>query len=491
MNLSKSNSHKSLPVPAETTMSTNGKATVDDGKQDQQQESLSAVPGQPHLQPIIGDFAAVVPTAGLKLSDDNIDQQQPEKKRKIANTDEQHEGSFMEGVALLSNSSGGDVPFDPFSQIDDHIIQKPAPPPQSPLPGCGGSQQWTNIPTRFSNIMSSTSTQAAAGAMQPALSGFQHLGGPASSFQQLLMQNQALISAAAVKQQSSMQSNHPTSNIAQSRAAAASPSVGPGTISQHQQHPQQVQQQQGNPSFFPMGNQQLLQSQLAAYQAGLMGLPPQFLQQQAPSLMVPSVVLPPHIAAFSSRGFGSIASMQGSGLQGAITAAGMANAAHHQHPLSMEDAAKLSGRKPHTLYMPCDHDNLSEYQCLVRKQIEIFEARPEDVESNAKGRNKPIVLGQVGIRCRHCHELSPKNRQRGATYYPAKLNGLYQAAQSMASGHLCYHCEHIPRDIRQELLILRERKSSAGGGKKYWGDGVRILGVEEDENGLRFSREKT
>jgi hypothetical protein len=151
-------------------------------------------------------------------------------------------------------------------------------------------------------------------------------------------------------------------------------------------------------------------------------------------------------------------------------------------------SAKLAGRHPVALYMSCDEDSLSEYQCLVRNQIELFEARREEVESNAKGRNKPIVLGQVGIRCRHCSMLPPRQRARGAMYYPAKLNGLYQAAQSMASGHLCYHCQHIPVAIRQELLVLRERKSSAGGGKKYWGDGVRIIGVFEDEDGLRFDK---
>lgn len=147
---------------------------------------------------------------------------------------------------------------------------------------------------------------------------------------------------------------------------------------------------------------------------------------------------------------------------------------------------QLSGRKPRTLYMPCDDESLSEYQCLVRKQIEIFEAGFAEVESNAKGRNKPIVLGQVGIRCRHCSKVAPKERKKGAMYYPAKLSGLYQAAQSLASGHLCAHCNDIPPGIRQELMILKEKKSSAGGGKDYWGEGVRILGVYEDEDGLRF-----
>lgn len=56
----------------------------------------------------------------------------------------------------------------------------------------------------------------------------------------------------------------------------------------------------------------------------------------------------------------------------------------------------------------------------------------------------------------------------------------------MASSHLCTHCQLIPPAIRQELLVLRDRKSSAGGGKKYWADGVRALGVYEDADVLRF-----
>jgi hypothetical protein len=148
----------------------------------------------------------------------------------------------------------------------------------------------------------------------------------------------------------------------------------------------------------------------------------------------------------------------------------------------------MTGRPPTVIYMSCDDDSLSEYQCLVRQQIELFEARREDVDSNAQGRNRPIVMGQVGIRCRHCTMLPPRHRARGAMYYPAKLYGLYQAAQNMASSHLCEHCQHVPPDIRAELLKLRDRKSSAGGGKKYWADGVRILGVFEDEDGLRYEK---
>jgi hypothetical protein len=513
MNLNRSDSHTALKEQSAvgTTTMSNDKVNGDSEPQQlQQQQSFlssssslaapAAADGQPRSQDVGGDLLGIdfAPQAqildvGMKLSnnDDDLTSEQPPEKKSKLDTGEAGGGRV---------TGGDDVSFDPFSTRQIAEDQK-----SSPAMAAAQQQMTTNMPNMmFSNMMTGTATAptaAAKGAMQPSsFSGFQQDGNSnggqvqsipgndgTSSFQQLLMQNQALISAAAAQQQLSMQFNQPTGgNIVHPTNSTTSPSIGPGMMGQQQM------QLQGNPFFAPMGNHQAFQNQLAAYQAGLMSLPPQFFQQQASNFMVPPGFLPP-IAGFSGGGgMGSMSNFQGSSLQGAMNPTGMAtsNPQQPQPPLSAEDAAKLSGRQPQSLYMPCDHDSLSEYQCLVRKQIEIFEARPEDVESNAKGRNKPIVLGQVGLRCRHCRALPPKSRQRGATYYPAKLSGLYQAAQSMASGHLCYHCEHIPRDLRQELLVLRERKSSAGGGKKYWGDGVRILGVEEDESGLRFQQKK-
>lgn len=172
---------------------------------------------------------------------------------------------------------------------------------------------------------------------------------------------------------------------------------------------------------------------------------------------------------------------------------GQSNAQEPLLPQEMADnldTPGLTGRSSITLALSCDKDMLSPYQCLVRQQIELFEAKQEDINSNAQGRNRPIVLGQVGIRCRHCVFLAPHLRSRGSTYYPSTATGLYQAAQNLASGHLCNHCRNIPSSIRDELLQLSERKSFAGGGKKYWAEGVRSIGVFEDENGLRFSKDR-
>lgn len=134
--------------------------------------------------------------------------------------------------------------------------------------------------------------------------------------------------------------------------------------------------------------------------------------------------------------------------------------------------------------LPIDKEHLSEYQLMVRRQLEIFEAKQEEVDSNTQGRKRQVFLGQAGIRCRHCSNLPLRQRGRGAVYYPAKLTGMYQAAQNMASSHLSESCSRIPEGVKQRLRDLRERRDTASGGKHYWADAGRALGLYETEGGL-------
>jgi hypothetical protein len=125
-----------------------------------------------------------------------------------------------------------------------------------------------------------------------------------------------------------------------------------------------------------------------------------------------------------------------------------------------------TSRRAIVLFMQLDGLRLSPFQCLARKQIELFEATEEDVQSGSRGRNNPIVVGQVGIRCVHCAKLPASARKRGNTYFPTKFDRVYQTAVNMATGHLCQHCDHVPPGVRAELLLLREQKSTGGG--KEW-----------------------
>jgi hypothetical protein len=136
--------------------------------------------------------------------------------------------------------------------------------------------------------------------------------------------------------------------------------------------------------------------------------------------------------------------------------------------------------------LPDDNQRLSEYQVNIRQHLEIFEAKKEDVRSNIQGRKRPVFLGQAGIRCRHCSNLKLCKRGRGAVYYPVKLSGMYQAAQNMASSHLSDCCSQIQPGIKQRLRDLRHRRETARGGKEYWAESGRAIGLYETEVGLRL-----
>lgn len=139
------------------------------------------------------------------------------------------------------------------------------------------------------------------------------------------------------------------------------------------------------------------------------------------------------------------------------------------------------------LYMPADDDVLSENQILVRKQTEFFVAQQSDIDNFTPGRRKELSVGQVGIRCRHCAELPPSERPRGAVYFPSTLRALYQAGQNMASIHFSETCKTMDPDVKALLIEMQQKKPVMGhGGKNYWAEGAMTLGVYETNRGLRF-----
>jgi hypothetical protein len=147
---------------------------------------------------------------------------------------------------------------------------------------------------------------------------------------------------------------------------------------------------------------------------------------------------------------------------------------------------------PVSVYLDYDQHALTEYQCLLRKQIELFEAGRNEVRGSAQGRNTPIQVGQVGIRCRHCASLPKAARNRGAVYYSKTIDGMYQVAQNMAKLHFTKKCHMIPEDTQHQLIKLQKKTNRASGGKEYWAEGIRVLGVYEDDNGvMRFRPKKS
>jgi hypothetical protein len=180
---------------------------------------------------------------------------------------------------------------------------------------------------------------------------------------------------------------------------------------------------------------------------------------------------------------GSLSSGNDPVLQGTVNGRG-----HNDVPLQSTIASSATAIP---MEASSDVDQLSKYQVLVRRQLEYFVSQKDDAEYSVQGRKKQARLGQVGIRCKHCSHLPHRLRGRGAGYYPAKLSGVYQAAQNMATNHLNQFCNSIPADIRETLRSLRggRHDSAAGGGKQYWADACIQIGLVEDEDdGLRFRR---
>ena len=110
------------------------------------------------------------------------------------------------------------------------------------------------------------------------------------------------------------------------------------------------------------------------------------------------------------------------GRGGAAAAAAAMGGRLHMPMTTSDTSSSTTGHPPVILSLQLDRMRLSPFQCLARQQIELFEATEKDVQSGARGRNNPIILGQVGIRCKHCAHLSPTSRNRGAVYFPTKVS---------------------------------------------------------------------
>lgn len=94
-------------------------------------------------------------------------------------------------------------------------------------------------------------------------------------------------------------------------------------------------------------------------------------------------------------------------------------------------------------------------------------------------------------RCKWCFEGHRRIRPRkGSVYYSKRLDGIYQVAQNLAKTHYLNEdetsCPVIPKDIKARLRSLHETTKRGSGGKAYWTDGLKALGVYEDGQTLRF-----
>lgn len=148
-----------------------------------------------------------------------------------------------------------------------------------------------------------------------------------------------------------------------------------------------------------------------------------------------------------------------------------------------------SGSAP--LGLPEDKYWLSELQVYLRSNFaEVFGATESDIAAPMHGRNKPIALGQVGVRCVHCKMEPPTERGQQATSYPSLISGIYNSVQQMLRLHFdC--CLSMPDEVRMKIENLKVSSSARGGRKQYWIDSAKRLGLVDTPYGIHFGRDPT
>ena len=168
-----------------------------------------------------------------------------------------------------------------------------------------------------------------------------------------------------------------------------------------------------------------------------------------------------------------------------------AQSAHSFEPTAMMSSGPFAMLpSPMPLAMPSDKDFLTALHCFVRAYcVEVFTATEQDVATPSKGKRKPIQVGQIGIRCPHCHSYDPTNqrsRERGSVYYPTTISSIYNATMNLLQRHL-HSCPAVPEDIMRRYETLKADDARSGTSKRYWVESALSLGLVDTPNGIRYS----
>jgi hypothetical protein len=155
------------------------------------------------------------------------------------------------------------------------------------------------------------------------------------------------------------------------------------------------------------------------------------------------------------------------------------------------------------LAIPEDREWLSDTDCFVRRQLEVFCATKQDVEAALEDRKYPIKEGQVGIRCIHCAMTKNGVGARGpAVAYPFSISGLFESAREIERMHLgsrdnvgsrdnlMITCENLPLSAKEKLESLKSAASSLSSVlRKYFVLAAKALGLCDSVHGIQAGAE--
>ena len=142
------------------------------------------------------------------------------------------------------------------------------------------------------------------------------------------------------------------------------------------------------------------------------------------------------------------------------------------------------------LSLPDDKISLSETLCIVRENIEVFIATEADVKAPAPGRKRPVVVGQVGLRCIHCRVATHASEKvKRAVCFPSSIKRIYRTVIDMKLDHF-KACRFVPVEFKNKLERLKATNArSTGTTMQYFVQAAKRMGMADGGHGIRFCKE--
>jgi hypothetical protein len=141
------------------------------------------------------------------------------------------------------------------------------------------------------------------------------------------------------------------------------------------------------------------------------------------------------------------------------------------------------------LAIPEDKEWLSDMDCFIRRNVEVFPASEEDLELNEQDRKYPIQQGQVGIRCIHCAIANGRRGVHGnAVNYPYAIASIYESVREIQRLHL-ETCPHLPPEHKSKFEELKGSSSLTSVLRKYYVLAAKALGLYDTQDGVRSGAE--
>ena len=141
-----------------------------------------------------------------------------------------------------------------------------------------------------------------------------------------------------------------------------------------------------------------------------------------------------------------------------------------------------------------DQEWLSDHDCFVRRNLEVFTAGEKDVLTARADRKLGVTVGQVGIRCLHCAVAVSRysNGRRGArgtaVVYPNSISSIFECVKELHRNHLEDGCPHLPPDASLKILELKGSMASSLSSvlRRYYVMAAKALGmVDCGKEGIR------